>query len=260
VIRADLTLVPDPSADPGEAVSAPLRRSAGTRRTSPKAPETQAFPPPAAPSWARASGRAGEGGPLFFAGAGLALLDAVLRRDPPCAGALRARLALQSAATSAKILRLNADAGALRDLRFAVGEELGPAAKLLGLWRTLADRPPALDAGRLVAAAGLLDLAPPDPNGLASSLKACAGESDPVSAAGKSAALAFSAFPDAPAGRSRDPRPLGLRPGPRDPAALAAAAAAGDEAELDGALGLGDAEDDGDVFAGDAELDERETT
>ena len=31
------------------------------------------------------------------------------------------------------------------------------------------------------------------------SLKACAGERDPVSAAGKSAALAFSAFPDAPA-------------------------------------------------------------
>ena len=38
-----------------------------------------------------------------------------------------------------------------------------------------------------------------DPNGLASSLKACAGEGDPVSAAGKTAALVFSAFPDAPA-------------------------------------------------------------
>ena len=29
--------------------------------------------------------------------------------------------------------------------------------------------------------------------------------------------------------------------------------------DLDGALGLGEAEDDGDVFPGDAELDERET-
>ena len=38
-----------------------------------------------------------------------------------------------------------------------------------------------------------------DPNGLAASLKACAGEGDPVSAAAKAAALAFSAFPDAPA-------------------------------------------------------------
>ena len=38
-----------------------------------------------------------------------------------------------------------------------------------------------------------------DPNGLAASLKACARERDPVSAAAKSGALAFSAFPDAPA-------------------------------------------------------------
>ena len=36
-------------------------------------------------------------------------------------------------------------------------------------------------------------------NGLASGLKACAGEGDPVSAAGKTAALVASAFPDAPA-------------------------------------------------------------
>ena len=47
-------------------------------------------------------------------------------------------------------------------------------------------------------AAARLDLAV-DPNGLAASLKACAGEGDPVSAAAKAAALAFSAFPDASA-------------------------------------------------------------
>ncbi len=97
------------------------------------------------PAWARASGRAGEGGPLFAAGAGLALLDAFLRRDPPAAGALRSRLALMSAAACAKILRLNADEAALRDLRFAVGDALGPAASLLSLWRDLAVRPPGLD-------------------------------------------------------------------------------------------------------------------
>ena len=150
VIRADLTLVPDLTADLGEAVPAPLRRSARTSRTSAKGPGTQAFPPPAAvPSWARASGRAGQGDPLFFAGAGLALLDAFLRRDPPCAGALRARLALQSAAASAKILRLNADEGALRDLRFAVGDALGPAANLLQAVARLAPaaRPASTQAG-----------------------------------------------------------------------------------------------------------------
>ena len=50
-----------------------------------------------------------------------------------------------------------------------------------------------------IDAAARLDLALPDPNGLASSLKACAGQGDPVSAAAKAAALAFCAFPDAPA-------------------------------------------------------------
>ena len=160
--------------------------------------ETQAFPS-AAPAWARASGRAGEGDPLFFAGVGLALLDAFLRCDPPSAGALRARLALRSAAAAAKILRLNADEGALRDLRFAVGDALGPAANLLSHWRDGAGRPPSLDPGRLAAAAAALDLALPDPNDLAANLTACAGEGDPVSAAGKSAALVFSVLPDAPA-------------------------------------------------------------
>jgi hypothetical protein len=199
VIRPDLTLVPDPLADLGEGGPAPLRRSAATRRTSAKAPETQVFPSLATapvPAWARASGRA-DGDPLFAAGATLALLDAHLRRDPPAAGALRARLALQSAAASAKILRLNTHEGALRDLRFAVGDA-GPASRLLQLWRDLAARPPSLDAARLAAAAAALDLAV-DPNGLAPRLKACAGEGDPVSAAAKAAAFTFSAFPDAPA-------------------------------------------------------------
>ena len=136
---------------------------------------------------------------MFAAGAGLALLDAFLRADPPAAGALRARLALQSAAASAKILRLNADEGALRDLRFAVGDPLGPVANLLRLWRDLAGRPPSLDPARIFDAAARLDLVLPDPNGLALTLKACAGEGDPVSAAAKAAAFAFSVFPDAPA-------------------------------------------------------------
>jgi hypothetical protein len=197
VIRPELTRVPAPRVDLGEGGPAPLRLSAGTRRTSAKPLATHTFPPPAAvPSWARASGRAGED-PLFAAAAGLALLDAVLRRNPPATGALRQRLALQSAAASAKILRLNTHEGALRDLRFAVGDA-GPASRLLQLWRDLAARPPSLDPSRLAAAAARLDLAV-DPNGLASSLKGCAGEGDPVSAAAKAAALVFSAFPDAPA-------------------------------------------------------------
>ena len=199
MIRADPHLLVDPPADLGESVAAPLRKRARPTPSIAKPPERQAFPPALIPAWARASGRAGEGDPLFAAGAGLALLDAALRCDPPSAGALRSRLALKSAAASAKILRLNADEGALRDLRFAIGEDASPAARLLRLWRDLAGRSSAFHADRLATVAALLDLAPPDPNGLASSLKDCAGEGDPVSAAGKTAALVFSVFPDAPA-------------------------------------------------------------
>ena len=72
----------------------------------------------------------------------------------------------------------------------------------MSLWRDGAARPPSLDPGRLGDAAARLDLAV-DPNGLALSLKACAGEGDPVSAAAKAAALAFAAFPDAPAPPSK---------------------------------------------------------
>ena len=132
VIRTDLDLARRPLASPRDDLPTPSRQARRTKPTSTKTPEHQAFPPPAPiPAWARASGRAGEGDPLFAAGAGLALLDAFLRTDPPAAGALRARLALQSAAASAKILRLNADEAALRDLRFAVGDPRGPAANLL---------------------------------------------------------------------------------------------------------------------------------
>jgi hypothetical protein len=199
VIRAEFPLPADLPPDPEDRVPTPPATRARTKPRLPKTPERQTLPPAPIPAWARACGRAGEGDSLFAAGAGLALLDACLRADPPAVGALRARLALQSAAASAKIRRLNADAAALRDLRFADGDPLGPAAILLSLWSDSAARPPSLDPSRISHAGARLDLALPDPNDLALSLKACAGEGDPVSAAAKVAALAFSAVPDAPA-------------------------------------------------------------
>jgi len=199
VIRADLTLVPNPVADPGDGVPAPLRQRARARRTAANPLAVHLFLPTPIPSWARASGRAGQGGPLFAAGASLALFDAHLRRDPPFAGALRSRLALTSAAASAKILRLNADEAALRDLRFAAGDPLAPAATLLSLWRDLADRPPTIDPGRIGDAAARLDLALDNAAALADSLREHMRAGDPVSAAAKAAALAFCAFPDASA-------------------------------------------------------------
>jgi hypothetical protein len=274
VIRPELDLLADRTPDPPERAPASLRQPLRTKRTPAKPAERHAFPPPSISAWARASGRAGEGEPLFAAGAGLALLDACLRADPPAAGALRARLALKSAAASAKILRVNADEATLRDLRFAVGDPLGPAANLLSLWRDGAGRPPSLDPSRIGDAAAWLDLALPDPNGLAASLKACAGEGDPVSAAARVAALAFAAVPDAPAAgaeilslwtfdmviaiRLRWPRPVpliaakildptlrlpgtGRRPRPSDPAwsnAAAGAIALGAASALDLAADL----------------------
>jgi Protein of unknown function (DUF1403) len=200
VIRVDSHSSSDPAPALGDGGATTLPRRARARSNAAKSPERQAFPPPPpTPSWARATGRAGEGDPLFAAGASLALLDAHLRRDPPYAGALRSRLALLSAVASAKILRLNADTAALRDVRFALEVEAGPAAKLLGLWRDLAGRPVTLDPDRIRDAAARLDLALPDPIRLSSRLKACAREGDPVSAASKTAAFTFSACPDAPA-------------------------------------------------------------
>jgi len=104
-----------------------------------------------------------------------------------------------SAAASAKILRLNADAATLRDLRFATGADPGPSARLLRLWRGLASRPPALDAGRLADAAARLELAPPDPDGLVADLRQIVKSADnPACAAAQAAALAFEAFENAP--------------------------------------------------------------
>ena len=201
MIRPEFELLADRAPDSPERDDARPATRARAKPSPAKTAERQAFPPPGPiPAWARAGGRAGEGDPLFFASAGLALLDAALRADPPAAGALRSRLALQSAAASANMLCVNADEAALRDLSFAVGDPLGPAANLLSLWRDCAGRPPSLDPGRIGDAAARLDLALPDPNGLASRLMGCAGEGDPVSAAARVAALAFSAVPDAPAG------------------------------------------------------------
>jgi Protein of unknown function (DUF1403) len=110
VIRAEFELLAEPPPDVQERRSAPPAKRARPKTSQAKTPERHAPPPPAPiPAGARANGRAGEGDPLFAAGAGLALLDVFLRNNPPAAGALRARLALQSAAASAKILRINAE-------------------------------------------------------------------------------------------------------------------------------------------------------
>ena len=112
------------------------------------------------PSWARLEPKPLEEGPaaFFAAGAGLALLDGVVRENPPFAGALRQRLALKAAAAGARLLRLREDERALRDAEhLAAAQDPGPAGRLHRLWRSLAGQDARLDAERLCEALRLLD-------------------------------------------------------------------------------------------------------
>ena len=131
---------------------------------------------------------------FFAAGAGLALLDGVLRQNPPFAGALRSRLALRAAAAGAKILRLREDETALRDAEhLAVSEDPGPAGRLHRLWRSLARQDARLDAERLCEALRLLDApAAGDLSALFRELQELAqGPGDPVTLAAQAATLAY---------------------------------------------------------------------
>ena len=92
-----------PAAEPlGEApVALPRRRS--RRLAAPSIMPTNPLLQQAFPSWARPPKEPAVGADAgfeaaFCAGAGLALLDAVLSADPPFAGALRQRLALRAIA------------------------------------------------------------------------------------------------------------------------------------------------------------------
>lgn len=114
-------------------------------------PETQPFP-----RWARFTAAGGAGNAMFFAGAGIAHLDQLLRAgeggvEPVFSGALRQRLALKAAATCARLARLREDDAALRDAEHlsGVGAETSPAGRVHRLWRLFATRPVRLDAATL---------------------------------------------------------------------------------------------------------------
>ncbi|MFY9831628.1 MAG: DUF1403 family protein, partial [Methylocystis sp.] len=138
----------------------------------------------------------------FRAGAGLALLDQILRLDPPFAGALRQRLALGAATACAKMARLREDAAGLRDTEHlaSVGGETSPAGRIHRLWRLFASRPLELDAPTLRMAADLLDLSHgADFEGFAEALRdAVAGAEHPLAAAAGASAAAMKLFGDAP--------------------------------------------------------------
>jgi hypothetical protein len=110
-----MTKLPPPIRPPGRApVATPRRRS--RRLYAPIVKPTNPLSEQAFPSWARPPATPGTG-------ADLALLDQILRLDPPFAGALRQRLALRAAAACAALARHREDSAALRD-----AEHLSPNA------------------------------------------------------------------------------------------------------------------------------------
>ncbi len=140
----------------------------------------------------------------FSAGAGLALLDAILRENPPFAGALSQRLALRAAVSCARIARLREDASALRDAEHLApnGEatQTSPAGRIHRLWRLSATRPLRLDASTLRTAAQLVGL-PDGPNfdGLAEAMRNIASNAEhPLAAAAGVSAAAMKLLTGAP--------------------------------------------------------------
>jgi hypothetical protein len=186
-------------------VAAPRRRS--LRLAAPRFAPTNPLLQQAFPSWARppnepAVGADSGADAAFFAGAGLALLDAVLRDNPPFAGALRQRLALGAATACAGLARHREDSSALRDAEHLapIGARTSPAGRIHRLWRLFASRSSRLDAPTLRTAADFLDL-PADISfeGVADALRdVVAGAETPLAAAAGASAAAMKLFRDAP--------------------------------------------------------------
>lgn len=155
------------------------------------------------PRWTRSPG--GDRGGAFFAGAGLALFDAVLRSgvdggEPVFAGCLRQRLALKAAESCATLARLREDAGALRDAEHLSGGAISPAGRLHRLFRLCPTQPPRLDAATLARAAAYLDLSVMDAGALAQALAVrVAAAPDPLAAAVDASVLVMTACAEAAA-------------------------------------------------------------
>ena len=162
-----MTKLPPPIRSAQAPVAAPRRRS--RRRAAPSSAPTNPLLEQAFPSWARppkrASRRRRRGlDAAFFAGAGLALLDQILRLDPPFAGALRQRLALRAATACAALARHREDSSALRDAEHLSPRRrdahTSPAGRIHRLWRAVRRAPVAARrAERCARAADLLGLA-----------------------------------------------------------------------------------------------------
>ncbi len=200
----------NPAADPrGEApVAARNRRS--PRLDAPSSAPTNPLLERAFPSWTRPPNGPAVGADAgfeaaFFAGAGVALLDQILRPDPPFSGALRQRLALRAATACAALARHREDSAALRDAEHLSADAGGnaptsPAGRIHRLWRGFAGRPAGFEAENLRRAADLLDLPRDlDLRALAETLRLIAqGQESPPTAAARAGSATLQALDGAP--------------------------------------------------------------
>jgi hypothetical protein len=159
------------------------------------------------PQWARlptnpADGSGASSEAAFRAGAGLALLDTILRENPPFAGALRQRLALRAATACAVMARYREDQGALRDAEHLIagGGATSPAGRMHRLWRSFAGRPAGFGAENLRLAADRLELPQGlDLEALAEALRDVAlSANNPLAAAAQAASATVQALDSAP--------------------------------------------------------------
>ncbi len=188
-VFADETHAAEPLGEPP--VVAPRRRAA--RLAAPRSAPTNPLLQQMFPSWARLPKEPGVGADAaFFAGASLALLDAVLHENPPFAGALRQRLALRAATACAALTRHREDSSALRDAEHLSPNAGGnaptsPAGRIHRLWRGFAAPSVGFDEPSLRKAADLLELPRDlDLEALAGGLRRLfQGEKNPLAAAAR---------------------------------------------------------------------------
>jgi len=199
-----------PAADPRGEASVAARKRRSRRLDAPISVPINPLLGWVFPTWARPPNGPAVGADVGFeaafrAGAGLALLDAVLRADPPFAGALRQRLALRAATACAALARHREDERALRDAEHLSpgaggGAHTSPAGGVHRLWRLFASGPLRLDASTLRIAADLVGLTDATSfEGVADALRdVVAGAETPLAAAAGASAAAMKLFRDAP--------------------------------------------------------------
>ena len=192
-VFADETHAAEPLGEPPVATPGRRSRQFAASRCVPTNPLLeQAFPSWARPPTTGDVGAGASGDAAFFAGAGLALLDQILRLEPPFAGALRQRLALRAATACAGLARHREDSSALRDAEHlspnaGADAPTSPAGRIHRLWRGFAAPSVGFDEPSLRKAADLLELPRDlDLEALAGGLRCLfQGEKNPLAAAAR---------------------------------------------------------------------------